>query len=61
MDNIMGIVEWVKANWATIIQLYLAIIGLASVIVKITPTQADDEVLGKIIAFLSKYVALNKK
>ena len=42
-----------------IIQLVLAIIGLASVIVKITPSTKDDEILGKVKNFLSKFIALN--
>jgi len=28
--------------------------------VKLTPSQKDDAILGKIIAFLGKYIALNK-
>jgi hypothetical protein len=52
-------VEWIQSNWANIIQVYLATVGLASVIVKLTPTQSDDAVLGKITGFISKWIALN--
>jgi len=41
------------------VQIVLAVIGLASVIVKITPTKKDDIVLGVIKGFVSKFVALN--
>jgi len=43
-----------------IIELVLAIIGLASIIVKFTPTQTDDKIVGQIQAFISKYLALNE-
>ena len=57
----MELVKWVQANWSDIVQVYLMIIGLASIIVKLTPTLKDDDFLKKIIAFLGKYVALNRK
>lgn len=51
---------WVSTNWATIIELYLAAIGLASIIVKLTPTLKDDDALKWVIKFLGKYIALNR-
>ena len=44
-----------------IIQLVLAVIGLASIIVKMTPTPKDDEVLGKIKGFISRFGRLGAK
>jgi len=44
-----------------IIELYLAMVGLASVIVKITPTLKDDTILKEILKFTGKFVALNRK
>lgn len=58
--NIMAIVEFVKNNWLEIAQVITSIIGIASIIVKLTPTPKDDAILAKIIAFISKYIALNK-
>ena len=58
--DISGIVSWFTSNWAEIIKVYLQVIGLASVIVKLTPTLKDDDVLKNIIRFLGKYVALNR-
>ena len=46
---------------AEIIQLYLAIIGVASIIVKATPTLKDDLWLKKIVSFVGKFIALNRK
>jgi hypothetical protein len=53
-------IKWVTENWATIIEVYLAVIGLASVIVKLTPTLRDDSILLGIVKFMGKYLALNK-
>jgi hypothetical protein len=52
-------ITWVQAHWQDMIQIYLAVIGLASVIVKLTPTLKDDSVLLGIIKFVAKYLALN--
>lgn len=55
--------DWVKAiidNWAKIAEAIAAIIGAASVIVKLTPSLKDDNILLPIVKFLGKYVALNK-
>ena len=49
-----------KANWADIANFIAYIIAAASIIVKITPTQKDDAILGKVVKFLGKYIALNK-
>jgi hypothetical protein len=57
MDNI---VKWVVENWDNVIQVILQIVGLASVIVKITPTLKDDDFLKTAIKFIGKYVALDK-
>jgi hypothetical protein len=40
---------------------YLATIGLSSIVVRLTPTLKDDDVLKNMIRFVGKYVALNRK
>ena len=60
MDNIMAIVAWVQGHWTQIVGLITSIIGIASVIVKWTPTLSDDNKLLGVIKFLSKYIALNR-
>jgi hypothetical protein len=57
--DIAGIVAWFTTNWAELIKIVLQIIGTASVIVKLTPTLKDDDVLKGILRFLGKYIALN--
>lgn len=37
------------------------VVAIASIIVKLTPTIRDDTVLLKIVKFISKYIALNRK
>lgn len=57
--NIGAIVTWFQTNWFQIAQAIAAIIGAASIIVKMTPTLKDDTILLKIIKFVGKYIALN--
>lgn len=60
MDVITNLFAWGQAHWPEIIQGYLAIIGLASVIVKLTPTLKDDDALKAVIKFIGKWIALDK-
>jgi hypothetical protein len=53
-------VTWIIENWSSVAQIIAAIIGAASIIVKITPTLADDNFLLPIVKFIGKYIALNK-
>lgn len=58
--DIAGIVGWVTSNWDELVKVVLQVIGVASVIVKFTPTLKDDDVLKGVVRFLGKYVALNR-
>lgn len=60
MENIMGIYNWVVAHMADITTVIAYLIAVASIIVKLTPTLADDDALKGIIKFVGKYIALNK-
>jgi hypothetical protein len=53
-------VDTIIKNWASIAELIAAIIGIASLIVKITPTLKDDSFLLPIIKFIGKFIALDK-
>jgi hypothetical protein len=55
----MEVVKWVSENWATIASVIAQIIGVASIVVKLTPTLKDDAVLLPIVKFIGKYIALN--
>ena len=57
----MEIINWIVTHPQTIIELYLALIGVASMIVTLTPTLKDDTVLKYIIKFVGKFIAINRK
>ena len=54
------IITWFGGNWDKVVEIILAVIGLASVIVKMTPTLKDDNILKGIIKFIGKFIALDK-
>ena len=47
-----NIIPWITENFASIVAVAGAVVILARVIVKLTPTPTDDSVLEKIVAFL---------
>ena len=54
-------IEWIIAHWAEVVQIYLGIVGVASIIIKLTPNVRDDLWLKKILRFVGKFIALNRK
>lgn len=60
MNIALQIYEYITSHAGELAQIYLQIVGLASIIVKLTPTLKDDDVLKNVIRFVGKYVALNK-
>lgn len=57
--NVQGL-NWVIANWESLVLIITSLVTVASIIVKLTPTPKDDEFLGKILKIIS-LIALNKK
>jgi len=57
---IANIISYVQNHWLEIVSVYTSIVGLASIIVKLTPTLRDDDVLKGVIRFVGKYIALNR-
>ena len=55
------VATWIKDNWVNIAAVYGAVVALATVIVKITPSQKDDAVLEKIIKFINFFSTVNPK
>jgi hypothetical protein len=53
-------IDYIISHWSDIAQGIAAIIGVASIIIKLTPTLKDDNILLPIIKFIGKFVALNK-
>ena len=47
-------------SWKEVAELIAAIIGVASLIVKLTPTLKDDNWLLPIVKFIGKFIALDK-
>jgi len=60
MGAIKGLIDWFQAHNADLVILLTSIIGVFSIIVKLTPTPKDDALFAKIYKFVSKYIALNK-
>jgi hypothetical protein len=59
-DKIMNIWNWITSNWTEVVAAVGGIVLAARIIVKLTPTPADDTILEKVVAFL-KTVGLNIK
>jgi len=49
--------DYITKHWADIVAIVTGIVTVASIIVKLTPSTADDNVVSKIMQFL----AMNKK
>ena len=59
-DKTMNIWNWITSNWTDVVAAVGGIVLAARIIVKLTPTPADDTILEKVVAFL-KTVGLNIK
>ena len=46
-------VNWIVEHWQDVLSIIAGVIGISTIIVKLTPTQKDDAVLAKIIKVLS--------
>ncbi len=55
----MEIVQWISNNYKSVLELIAMVIGVASIIVRLTPTLKDDNILLPIVKFIGKYIALN--
>ncbi len=44
--------EWIISNWANVLNALLALFGAIALIVKMTPTLKDDNIILPIIKFL---------
>ena len=59
MNIVATIIAFVQAHWTDMLAIITQVIGVASIIVRFTPTLKDDDVLKGVIRFIGKYVALN--
>ncbi len=53
--------QWAITHKLDLIQIYFGVVGVASLIIKLTPTVKDDAWLKKILRFTGKFIALNRK
>lgn len=51
--------EWITTHWQEILAWIGGIVTAASIIVKLTPTQKDDNVLAKVIKILAALSLFN--
>lgn len=50
-----AIISWFSANWVNIAAIYGGVVAVATVIVKLTPSQKDDAVLANIVDIISYF------
>lgn len=55
----MEIITWLKANWESILAIIGGVVSVATIIVKLTPTQKDDNALATLIKILSIFSLVN--
>ena len=60
MEGFLAVFSYIAENIGAIVAIIIAVTGAASLIAKLTPTQADDMVVDAILSFLNK-LALNPK
>lgn len=61
MEFITAALSWIWANKEGIMAIYGSIVAIATIIVKWTPSEKDDTILAKIIAFLDNFSTAFKK
>lgn len=53
------IIKWCTSHWEEVLQLVGGVVAVATLIVKLTPTQKDDSVLGQVIKILAAFSLVN--
>ena len=60
MNILSSIIAYVQAHWTDLLAIITQVIGIASIIVRFTPTLRDDDILKGVVRFVGKYIALNR-
>jgi hypothetical protein len=47
--------NWILEHWADLLAIYGGLVAVATVIVKLTPSTKDNEILDKIIKFFDHF------
>lgn len=53
--------EWITQHYDEVLQIIGAVVSAATLIVALTPSTRDDEILGKIVAFIEKFSVMTKR
>lgn len=53
--------NWIMEHWDDILAIYGGVVAICTVIVKLTPSTKDNEILGKIILFLDTFSTAFRK
>lgn len=48
-------IDWILTHWKDILAIYGAVVAICSTIVKLTPSQKDDNVWAKILKILDLF------
>lgn len=54
-------ISFIQNHWDELLAIIGGIVSVASIIVKLTPTMKDDNVLNAIVNFLAKFSIINTK
>ena len=54
-------ISFIQNHWDELLAIIGGIVSVATIIVKLTPTDKDNKVLEKIINFLAKFSIINTK
>ena len=58
-EGMTELIVWIKTNWESVLAIIGGIVSVATIIVKLTPTQKDDNALATIIKILSIFSLVN--
>ena len=51
--------EWIQLHWKDVLTVIGGVVSVCSIIVKLTPSQKDDNILAKIIKLLAIFGIFN--
>jgi hypothetical protein len=57
----MQIIEWITAHWQDILAIWGGLVVVATVIVKMTPSQRDDKILAWVVKLFDQFSVVNPK
>jgi len=51
-------IEFIKENWALIVEIALIVYAIAKIVVNLTPSEKDNLILTKVVEFVEKIIDL---